>query len=433
MNDGHIERDAPAMNLNRRHRSWYERVIQSEISRFFIGLLITIVLPALLIWNGQSIGDYDAGQTAAVIISLIAFAVCQFTLSRLLAFPGEQSASFIPFTILFAYLSLTLLAIFFRLDVSRLFVFVSGVLCLVWGFINFSLARRFIRLKFAVVPVGDIEDVKDLPNVDVRVLSSPDLGRTRYDGIVADLHSLSDGQWERFLTTCALADIPVYHVGNIIESLTGRVKIDSLSENNIGALLPSQGYKTAKRTLDLLLAVVLLPVLLPLILVIAVLVKMDSPGPVFFVQERVGLGNKPFRMWKFRSMRVSDDSQARFASDDDERITRFGCIIRKFRIDELPQIFNVILGNMSFIGPRPEQRAFVEAFDRQIPFYSYRHVVKPGISGWAQVTQGYVADHENTVEKLQRDLYYIKHFSLWLDLLITLKTVRTVLTGFGAR
>src|SRR5690606_6806086 len=129
----------------------------------------------------------------------------------------------------------------------------------------------------------------------------------------------------------------------------------------------------------------------------------------------------------------SEDEGAQFASRNDARVTRVGQVIRKLRIDEIPQFINVLKGEMSLIGPRPEQRVFVEHFDREIPFYSYRHVVRPGITGWAQVTQGYAADADDTRLKIEHDFYYIKHCSLALDLLIVLRTIQTVLTGFGAR
>ena len=153
-----------------------------------------------------------------------------------------------------------------------------------------------------------------------------------------------------------------------------------------------------------------------------------------FIQNRVGKGNKDFRIYKFRSMsKDSEAAGAQFAQCGDMRVTRVGKVIRKLRIDELPQFFNVLKGDMSLIGPRPEQRTFVDQFEREIPFYMYRHIVRPGISGWAQVVHGYAADTDDTRIKIEHDFYYIKHFSLWLDVLIVFKTIKTILTGFGAR
>jgi lipopolysaccharide/colanic/teichoic acid biosynthesis glycosyltransferase len=169
-------------------------------------------------------------------------------------------------------------------------------------------------------------------------------------------------------------------------------------------------------------------------LITALLIKWESPGPVLFLQERVGQGNRSFFIYKFRSMcHDSEKNGAQFAKNNDMRVTRVGAVIRKLRIDELPQFFNVLKGDMSLIGPRPEQRVFVEKFEKEIPFYSYRHIVRPGISGWAQVMHGYAADTDETKLKIEHDFFYIKNFSLWLDILIIFKTFRTIVTGFGSR
>jgi lipopolysaccharide/colanic/teichoic acid biosynthesis glycosyltransferase len=177
-----------------------------------------------------------------------------------------------------------------------------------------------------------------------------------------------------------------------------------------------------------------LPIALPVAVVTALAIKIDSRGPLIFTQERVGEGGNIFRMHKFRSMHVDAElGGARFAQSEDERVTRVGRFIRRYRLDELPQFANILTGQMSLIGPRPEQVGFVKQFEKEIPFYGYRHLVKPGITGWAQVNHGYAADEKETRTKLEHDLYYVKHFSIWIDVLIGLKTFRTIITGFGAR
>jgi len=230
-----------------------------------------------------------------------------------------------------------------------------------------------------------------------------------------------------------LADIPVYHYRQVEESLTGKVRIEHLAENGLGCLLPSPFYTVLKRLFDGVMAWFLLFVLLPVMLLIAVVIKLDSNGPFFFVQERVGFRGRVFKVYKFRSMFIDVEGKSFTDGENDPRITRVGRVVRKFRIDELPQIINIIKGDMSFIGPRPESRKLADWYDDVVPFFSYRHVVRPGISGWAQVNQGYAAGVEEMKEKLQYDFYYIKHFSLWLDILIVFRTVRTIFTGFGAR
>lgn len=236
------------------------------------------------------------------------------------------------------------------------------------------------------------------------------------------------------MAQCTLNRIPVYNVRQLEESLTGRVKIRHMYENDLGSLLPSPVYSLVKRIMDITLIVVTFPITLPIMAITAIAIRLESEGGAMFIQNRVGQGGKEFKIYKFRSMcKDSEKDGAQFASSGDMRVTRIGKFIRKTRIDELPQFFNVLKGDMSLIGPRPEQKAFVDKFEEQIPFYNYRHIVKPGISGWAQVVHGYAADVDDTRIKLEYDLYYIKNFSLWLDILIIFKTLKTMVTGFGAR
>ncbi|MDR5886712.1 sugar transferase [Vreelandella janggokensis] len=230
-----------------------------------------------------------------------------------------------------------------------------------------------------------------------------------------------------------MCHIPVYHHRQISETISGRVQIDHLSENEFGSLLLPLFYVGFKRVMDFLPAVILLPFLLPVLLAVALLIKRDSPGPVFFMQPRVGYRGRSFNMFMFRSMYHYMSGEDFTVSGNDPRITRLGRILRRYRLDELPQLFNVLRGEMSFIGPRPESESLSEWYEQDVPFFSYRHVVRPGISGWAQVEQGYAAEVEGMKRKLQYDFYYIKHCSLWLDVLIVLKTVRILCTGFGSR
>lgn len=193
--------------------------------------------------------------------------------------------------------------------------------------------------------------------------------------------------------------------------------------------------KACKRSLDILLSVALLLVTLPLMLLTCLLIMLDSPGPVLYRQERVGLGGRPFVLLKFRSMRgdAEQDGAPLWALTEDPRVTRVGWFIRKLRIDELPQLVNVLRGDMSFVGPRPERPPFVADFNTKIPFYAERHCVKPGITGWAQINFPYGASVEDARDKLSYDLYYVKNHGLFLDLVIVLQTIRVVLWADGAR
>ncbi|MGG4578375.1 exopolysaccharide biosynthesis polyprenyl glycosylphosphotransferase [Alcaligenes sp. Me129] len=308
----------------------------------------------------------------------------------------------------------------------------SAVLAMLFFLFELRVAQIYYRSKLAVLPKGFALNLLGLTEVDARPLSALVLGGIRYDGVVADFGVLS-AEEERFLTSCALQGVPVYNAKQIYESITGRVKIDRMSENSIGALLPSPVFERVKQCIDMTLVLLAAPFCILIGLVTAVLIRLESPGPVIYSQLRIGKGNRPFRIYKFRSMRFDIDAPPQFAGENDPRITRVGRIIRKLRIDELPQFANVLKGDMSLIGPRPEQPIFVEEFDRKIPFYSYRHVVKPGITGWAQVRHGYAADADTTQIKIEYDFFYIKHCSFRLDFYIVLLTLRTMLTGFGAR
>jgi exopolysaccharide biosynthesis polyprenyl glycosylphosphotransferase len=187
-----------------------------------------------------------------------------------------------------------------------------------------------------------------------------------------------------------------------------------------------------KRIMDVVFALVLFVVLLPLMALIALLVRIDSPGPIIYSQTRTGLNGREFRVHKFRTMvRDAERLGVQWAAQNDPRVTRIGGVLRRMRLDELPQLWNVLLGEMSFIGPRPERPDFNRKLELEIPYYDLRHLVKPGITGWAQVMYSYGASVEDAREKLQYDLYYIKNYSIALDIFIVFKTVRVMLFGRG--
>jgi sugar transferase (PEP-CTERM system associated) len=225
---------------------------------------------------------------------------------------------------------------------------------------------------------------------------------------------------------------------SFFEKLSGRIAIDTLSPS---FFIFQEGFsKTrflqhSRRLVSLLASILLLSALSPILLLTAILVKIDSPGPVFYRQERVGMRGQTFRIIKFRSMRQDAEGEggARWAAENDPRITRFGRILRKSRLDEVPQLINVLKGDLNLVGPRPERPAFVEQLEKAIPFYTIRHTVRPGLTGWAQVEFSYCGTIEESKEKLQYDLFYIKNMSVKLDLLVLFKTVKIVLLGRGAR
>jgi lipopolysaccharide/colanic/teichoic acid biosynthesis glycosyltransferase len=304
-------------------------------------------------------------------------------------------------------------------------------------YVLYVYAERNVRRRIAVVPFGDINLLTRVPGVDWKMLTRPRLHDSRgCHAIVADFSADLPDEWEAFLADAALAGRIVYQVKQLGESLTGRVELEHLSENSFGSLLPARGYFYLKSFLDFIAALLALPFALLVIVPAAIAVRLDSPGPILFRQKRVGHAGKPIIVYKFRTMRtvqVEDERRAAMTADDDDRVTRVGRFLRKVRLDELPQIFNILKWEMSWIGPRPEAEVLSIWYTSELPFYRYRHVVKPGISGWAQVNQGHVAEVEEVHRKLQYDFYYIKYFSPWLDLLILFRTIKTMLTGSGAK
>jgi lipopolysaccharide/colanic/teichoic acid biosynthesis glycosyltransferase len=260
------------------------------------------------------------------------------------------------------------------------------------------------------------------------------------DGLVADFRADLSDEWERYIADRAIAGVPVFHVKQIQESVTGRVDIEHLSENNFGSLIPGLAYIKIKQWIDVAMAGLAAILLAPIFLIVAIVIKLDTPGPAFFRQRRMGYRGHAFTVLKFRTMthrpRPYPADDLRFHAitrDGDDRITRVGRFLRRTRIDELPQILNILRGEMSWIGPRPEAAVLSEWYEQEIPFYRYRHIVRPGVSGWAQVNQGHVANVTEVHSKLQYDFYYVKYFSPWLDILIMFRTIRTMLTGFGSR
>src|SRR3989339_160395 len=239
------------------------------------------------------------------------------------------------------------------------------------------------------------------------------------------------------LIRCRTAGIEVIEGSSFYEMLTGKVLVTKI---NPSWLIFSEGFRKSrtqtffKRIEDILLSSIMLILFSPLFLVVAFLIKIDSKGPVFFSQDRVGLHQKEYMMHKFRSMRADAEKLTGpvWAQDNDARITRVGKFIRKFRIDELPQLCEVFTGKMSLVGPRPERKHFTDELEKQIPFYSQRFNVKPGLTGWAQVCYDYGATLEDAIEKLNYELFYIKNMSLAMDVIIILRTVKTVLFGRGA-
>lgn len=342
------------------------------------------------------------------------------------------------------YLVLMAFIFFTRGYYSRPLLLVSFSLLMAWHVLHSFLAKKSLGrlVRLAVVPLGmgkTLSENNGRGEGAEREFEIVPMNRPTYlpqvSGLVVDFHTELSAEWTQYIAECAAAGIPVLHAAAVYEMVNTRVPLSHTSKDYVWSLFSGKSpYLPVKRVMDVVLVILSLPVTIPLGLVIALLIYLDSKGPIIFRQERVGRFGQPFCMLKFRSMYPDAEAEGcQFAAPDDKRVTRFGRILRKYRLDELPQLINVLKGEMSLIGPRPEQVAFVREFERDIPFYSWRHQVKPGITGLAQVRQGYAAGVDENTIKLEYDLYYIKHISFSLDLTIAMETIATIFNGNGAR
>ena len=396
---------------------------------FLIPLIIPYATGGLLALSLPNTWNSQVASLLAAVIALVAF-------RRLTVYPGAQGSAYLMPAFSTCFGVATVLLLVTRLAYSGTMMLTGYIASFATLFGLWYVGQRRTAERMYVVPAGNTQALMTIPRVEWLPLTSPQLELPEI-AIVADLHHDHGNEWERMLARAALEGRPVYHTKQLAESLTGRVEIDHLGENSLGSLLPNLAYRGVKRLSDLVAALILLPVLLVPMIVVAVLIRLDSRGPALFRQRRMGYRGVAFTVVKFRTMSYAPEAQsdevAAITHDGDARVTRIGRFLRRSRIDELPQILNVIRGEMSWIGPRPEALPLSNWYERELPFYSYRHIVRPGISGWAQVNQGHVAELHDVHIKLHYDFYYIKHFSAWLDMLIALRTAVIMATGFGAR
>jgi len=324
---------------------------------------------------------------------------------------------------------------------SRVLVYGSGSAA---ATITSSMRRKTDRQGFTIVGFvrvdGEEPRVTGERIINLRQPLAEYARQTEIDQIVVALDNKRDQTPTDELFKCRLQGVKVLNLVNFFEREAGKILVDfatpgwmTLTED----LRSNTSTSLTKRCFDIGASFLLLMATWPLMLVTALAIWLEDGfrAPIFFSQERVGLSGKAFKVLKFRSMSVDAerDGKARWATVNDSRVTRVGSFIRRTRIDELPQIFNVLSGEMAFIGPRPERPEFVKQLAEQIPYYNSRHAVKPGITGWAQLCYPYGASEEDARQKLQFDLYYVKNQGLFLDFMVTLSTVEVVLFGKGAR
>ena len=409
---------------------------------FAAALASQLVYSTWLPWNslvGRQVFPMLAVQVAAMTMMSIATArmsghgVPRPTYGRMVAIIVGTTA-----------LTASFLVLFRDVYFSRRFLIFTAVGWLILATAHRILRRRRPWTERIGLITGEKQLAEDLvasPHADVVWILDPTFegptGLSDRDVTLAvDLRAILSERVAQYLSSCDVAGYTIRPFASIYEEHTGRVPLVHLAEGwEISApLLAVAPWLAGKRMFDVATTAIFAPLWLALGLLVGVYVKLASPGPAIFRQDRVGKGGDSFTMSKFRTMILDAENDGpRFATEDDQRLISGGRFLRKSRLDEIPQLWNVLKGEMSLVGPRAEQVPFVETFRQKIPFYEHRHLVRPGITGWAQVNYRYADDQADTIEKLTYDLYYVKHMSPVMDISVLWKSVWTILTGAGAR
>lgn len=418
----------------------FSRLLGRVRSQVVFLILFAVVIPMIgyqLVFNLPS---FITVQAATIAGSALAMVCGYIAYRKLLIFPGISAGGYVIMSMTASFGILTALFVFLRIDYSRWQLFSSYLLSTTGLLLIHLFVERRRHRTFAYVPGGRTEDRPTVHGIQWLDIPTPDANVANVDLIVVDLHYDHSPEWEHAIARWVLAGIPVYDMRLASEQITGRVEINHISENTLGSLNPNALLIKVKSAGDFVMASLLLLVLAILMAFVAIAIRLDSPGPAIFRQRRTGFRAKPFTVYKFRTMYVApetgDAEQAReqaMTQAQDMRITRLGRFLRRSRLDELPQLFNIVKGDMSLIGPRPEAISLSEWYSCEIPYYHYRHIIKPGLTGWAQINQGHVTSVSEIREKLNLDFYYVKNYSLWLDTLIILRTIAIMFSGHGAR
>lgn len=456
------------------------KVLNQYVPVRLLVLLVTENLLILLTWTVVEfqVGEWDITTYPGLIVwALVATAVCQLCLYYVdiydLRSVGSRSEVFFRLVQGLGAATLLLAGMFLFIPDMKLNDRVVGIaivatvfVLLIWRLAAYGLTRAY-GTNERVLLVGSSDTVRklalavnrrpDLPIELLGVVSESDknpmeglhhlgtlsqlesiIDETAPDRVILALEERRQALPSNMLLKKRMHGLRIEEANILYQSITGRIPVESI---NPSFLIFSDGFTQSSfrivysRLLAILGATTGLILFGPLMLLVSLAIKLESKGPVLYGQTRVGMNGVPFEILKFRSMFMDAESLSgpMWAQERDPRITRVGGIIRKLRIDELPQFLNLLYGHMKFVGPRPERPHFVAQLAKQIPFYDLRHMVRPGLTGWAQVSYPYGANVEDAKEKLEFDLFYLKNASIWLDLMIIFRTVKIVLFGMGAR
>ena len=395
--------------------------------------IAVIFVPSFFVFKSVHVLNYKHAIPMMLLVGF-AYILTLLVVGKLSLYPQVSSFGLRFSILLLSYMAIILVISATRVYYSRSYLLTSFLLSLLGLLTIGYIEHKHKKLRFVLLSDLSGNEAEDLGRLNIEFLKAIKPSENHYDGIVVnDIKNLSP-EIARFIVTETLKGTPVYTFAELYASFLGRVPLEYIDPDLLGTRASSSIYKGVKRIVELLIATIFFVPAAVIGLIIAISIKVDSKGPVFFIQERVGQNGRPFKLIKFRTMHNNSELDGpQFAKENDSRVTKVGKVLRKTRLDELPQIINVIRGDMSFVGPRPEQIPFARQFEDKIPYYNLRYSLKPGLTGWAQINRGYTSGFDDTREKLEYDLFYLRYESPWLDLLILFKTMKIVLTGFVAR
>jgi len=372
----------------------------------------------------QTSGAFLTGMF--IIGLLLAMRIVRWSRHRI----GEQLFSLWLLIGVLGILALLILRLPYSLSFFGFMIPISTVILFLFALNLSRRNRQFVGVPSSLMKIAYSAGIER----SLIAMDEPKLPDQAVDMVAITDAQLDDPKWTSFLAWCTLNAVPVIMFHNYLEAHTGRVDLGTFKFNDLFRTHLSTGYVFMKRLMDIAISLLALLFLLIPMMIVAVAIRLNSPGPAIFRQKRIGLGGAVFTIYKFRSMVTTAERKgAQFAQENDSRVTGIGRFIRKYRIDEWPQLLNVLRGDMSLIGPRPEQVELVRSLSEKIPLFPFRHAVRPGITGWAQVCQGYAHDTDTSREKIAYDLFYIKNLSFLMDTVIVLRTLKIIVSGFGSR
>jgi len=407
---------------------------------YFSNILITkgilfITLVSFSVYYFSDLLNIEKANKNSIFFTGVFINFCLFTVMTLkVGLKDVEKASLIYLPMVF--LHVVLRKLFFKITKER------GKLLIIGNNYKNNLVEHSIKKSKNYINEGFVSNKEIVNNKDKLYIGKiEEIKRIVLSRNITEIVITTENEFDenilKELLNLKLMGIKIYKFSDFYEKNEEKIDVKSITEVSI---LYGEGFELfhnfymqkIKRIIDVLMAFMVLIITFPIILLSILIIKIESRGPVFFIQERIGKGNKPFKIIKFRSMKIDAEKDGpKWAGKNDNRVTFYGKIMRKTRIDELPQLINVLKGEMSFIGPRPERQYFIEMLEKEIPFYNLRHSVLPGLTGWAQVNYNYGASVEDAFEKLQYDLYYIKYQSLIMDIIIVFKTLKVILGWKG--